>query len=82
MGIGLILAPATVLVTDMERVVRIALRMGFYATPIIYTGHLVPEPWDRLTWLNPMTGVVEMMRAGFFAHDKYPIMWGPIACRS
>lgn len=78
MGIGLILAPATVLVTDMERVVRIALRMGFYATPIIYTGHLVPEPWDRITWANPMTGVVEMMRAGFFAHDKYPIMWAPI----
>lgn len=78
MGVGLILAPATVLVTDMERVVRIALRMGFYATPIIYTGHLVPEPWDRLTWLNPLTGVVEMMRAGFFQHDKYPIMWGPI----
>lgn len=79
MGIGLILAPATVLVNDMERVVRIALRMGFYATPIIYTGHLVPAPWDRLTWLNPMTGVVEMMRAGFFAHDKYPLTWGPIA---
>lgn len=82
MGLGLILAPLTVLVTDMERVVRIALRMGFYATPIIYTGHLVPEPWDRLTWLNPMTGVVEMMRAGFFSHDKYPIMWGPIAVSS
>ena len=77
-GVGLLLAPTTVLVTDMERVVRIALRMGFYATPIIYTGHLVPEPWDRITWLNPLTGVVEMMRAGFFAHDRYPIMWGPI----
>lgn len=78
MGIGMLLAPITVLVTDMERVVRIALRMGFYATPIIYTGHLVPEPWDRITWLNPLTGVVEAMRAGMFRHDKYPIMWGPI----
>jgi ABC-2 type transport system permease protein len=78
-GLGLLLAPVTVLVTDMQRVVRILLRMGFYATPIIYTGHLVPEPWDRLTWLNPLTGVVEAMRAGFFQHDRYPIMWGPIA---
>lgn len=78
MGIGLMLAPATVLVNDMERVVRIILRMGFYATPVIYTGHLVPAPWDRITWLNPMTGVLEMMRAGFFSHDKYPIMWVPI----
>ena len=78
MGIGLLLAPVTVLVTDMQRVVRILLRMGFYATPIIYAGHLVPEPWDRLTWLNPMTGILELIRAGFFAHDKYPIMWGSI----
>lgn len=78
-GIGLLLAPVTVLVTDMQRVVRILLRMGFYATPIIYTGHLVPEPWDRLTWLNPLTGVVEAMRAGFFQHDRYPIMWSSIA---
>lgn len=78
-GIGLLLAPVTVLVTDMQRVVRILLRMGFYATPIIYTGHLVPEPWDRLTWLNPLTGIVEAMRAGFFQHDRYPIMWGSIA---
>jgi ABC-2 type transport system permease protein len=77
-GLGLLLAPVTVLVTDMQRVVRILLRMGFYATPIIYTGHLVPEPWDRLTWLNPLTGVVEAMRAGFFKHDRYPIMWGSI----
>ena len=77
-GLGLFLAPVTVLLTDTQRVVRIVLRMTFYATPIIYTGHLVPAPWDRVTWLNPMTGIVEAMRAGFFAHDRYPIMWGSI----
>ncbi len=78
LGLGLTLAPTTVLVTDMQRVVRIVLRMLFYATPVIYTTHLVPQPWDRLTWLNPMTGILEMMRAGFFAHDEYPIVWGSI----
>lgn len=78
-GMGLILAPVTVLVTDMQRVVRIVLRMLFYATPVIYTSHLVPEPYDKLTWLNPLTGILELMRAGFFAHDRYPIVWGAIA---
>ena len=77
-GIGLILAPVTALVTDMQRVVRILLRMLFYATPVIYAGHLVPEPYDKVTWLNPMTGILEMMRAGFFTHDRYPIVWGAI----
>ncbi|MGG5257985.1 ABC transporter permease [Phycicoccus avicenniae] len=79
LGLGLILAPITVLVTDMQRVVRIVLRMLFYATPVIYTTHLVPEPYDKITWLNPLTGVLEMMRAGFFRHDRYAIVWGSIA---
>lgn len=78
-GLGLILAPATALVTDMQRVVRIALRMLFYATPVIYATHLVPKPYDMMTWLNPLTGVLEMMRAGMFPHDRLPIVWGSIA---
>jgi len=77
-GLGLILAPVTTLVTDMQRVIKILLRMLFYITPVIYAGKLVPKPWDKLTWLNPMTGVLEMMRAGFFKHDRIPIQWGAI----
>jgi ABC-2 type transport system permease protein len=77
-GLGLILAPVTALVTDMQRVIRILLRMLFYVTPVIYASHLVPKPYDKITWLNPMAGVLEMMRAGFFRHDRFPIQWGAI----
>ncbi|TQJ51738.1 ABC transporter permease [Phycicoccus sp. SLBN-51] len=78
-GLGLLLAPVTALITDMQRVIRIVLRMLFYATPVIYSGQLVPQPYDKILWLNPMTGILEAMRAGFFAHDKLPIQWGAIA---
>ncbi len=78
-GLGLILAPVTALVTDMQRVIKIVLRMLFYVTPVIYAGNLVPQPYDKITWLNPMTGVLEMMRAGFFKHDSIPIQWGAIS---
>jgi ABC-2 type transport system permease protein len=78
-GLGLILAPVTALVTDMQRVIGIVLRMLFYVTPVIYASRLVPAPYDKITWLNPMTGVLEMIRAGFFAHDRFPIVWGSIA---
>ena len=77
-GLGLLLAPVTALVNDMQRVIKIFLRMLFYATPIIYVSDLVPAPYVYITWLNPMTGVLEMMRAGFFQHDKFPIQWGSI----
>jgi ABC-2 type transport system permease protein len=65
-GIGLLLAPVTALVTDMQRVIRILLRMAFYATPVIYAQLKVPHPWNRILELNPMTGVLELQRAGFF----------------
>jgi ABC-2 type transport system permease protein len=77
-GLGLLLAPVTALVRDMQRVISILLRMLFYITPVIYASRLVPAPYDKLTWLNPMTGILEMMRAGFFRHDTFPIVWGSI----
>jgi len=39
---------------------------------------MVPKPYDVITWLNPMTGVLEMMRAGLFNHDHLPIQWAAI----
>jgi ABC-2 type transport system permease protein len=68
-GIGLILAPITTLVTDTARVVRILLRMGFYMTPIIYGVHAAPEKIRTLLLFNPMTGILELYRAGFFLND-------------
>jgi len=44
LGVGLLLAPLVVLVRDLERVVRIALRLGFYASPVIFAVEDVPPP--------------------------------------
>jgi ABC-2 type transport system permease protein len=68
-GIGLILAPITVLVTDMARVVRILIRMGLYATPIIYSMHAAPDAIRRVLIFNPLSGIMEMLRAGFFSDE-------------
>jgi ABC-2 type transport system permease protein len=68
-GLGLILAPVTVLFTDMPRIVRIALRMGFYFTPIIYGVHAAPPVLQKFLILNPMAGILEMYRAGFFPQE-------------
>lgn len=77
-GVSLVLAPVTALVTDMQRVIKIVMRMLFYITPVLYASRLVPKPWDKFTWLNPMTGILEMMRAGFFVHTTLPIQWAAI----
>jgi ABC-2 type transport system permease protein len=66
LGIGLLLAPLVVLVRDLERIVRIALRLGFYASPVIFAVQDVPEPWDAAFSFNPLAGIFELCRAGFF----------------
>jgi ABC-2 type transport system permease protein len=66
-GLGLMLAATTVLVRDLQRVVRIGLRVMFYMSPIIYSVSDVPQAQLRkLFALNPMTGIVELYRAMAF----------------
>jgi len=63
-GIGLALAAATVLVRDLQRVVRIGLRVMFYLSPVIYSVNAIDiGPLRSLFALNPMTGIIELYRA-------------------
>lgn len=68
-GVGLVLAPITVLVTDTTRVIRIAIRMGLYATPIIYSAQSAPPVLRNALMFNPLTGILELFRSGFFRHQ-------------
>ena len=69
-GIGLILAPLTVLARDTSNLLRILLRMMFYLTPIIYGISDIPERFQVLSYFNPMTGIISMYRAGFWAEPN------------
>lgn len=75
-GVGLVLAPATVLATDTQRVVRIFLRLFFYVTPILYGTDRVPENLRSFLILNPLNGILELYRGGLF--DKQ-INWSDVA---
>jgi ABC-2 type transport system permease protein len=76
LGMGLLLAPLVVLVRDLERVVRIALKLGFYASPVLFAVRDVPAPWDIMFAGNPLAGIFELVRAGFFPGTVH---WGHVA---
>lgn len=69
LGIGLILAPLTVLVRDVERIVPIVLRVMFYASPILYSVKDVPKHLHLALSLNPTTGMLVLARASFFPQE-------------
>lgn len=65
-GVGMIVAPLVVFFRDLERAVKLILRMLFYASPIIYGIEAVPESVRHLTIFNPLTGILTLYRAAFF----------------
>ncbi len=70
-GLGLMLAPITVLVNDVQPLVRIFLRVFFYLCPVILRLDVLNQPkvpqFVRDIFIyNPFSGILELYRAGFF----------------
>lgn len=76
LGLGFIIAPLVVFFRDFERATKIILRMLFYASPIIYGASDLPASVSFVAWINPLSGIFSLFRAGFFAEQ---LNWGLVA---
>jgi len=68
-GAGLILAPLSVMYGDVERLMRIVMRLLFYFSPVIYGVNDVTQklgPAGDLFLLNPLAGIFDLYRIAFF----------------
>jgi ABC-2 type transport system permease protein len=78
-GIGLILAPAAVLVRDLRSIVRITTRALFFLSPILYSLHDVAQKRHSVasfvSW-NPVAGIMALFRAPFFPQE---LNWSDVA---
>lgn len=68
-GVALLLAPLTVLFNDLQRLVRIFLRLLFYMSPVLYGVHNVPKNVRWVYELNPLSGILDLYRAGVFRSE-------------
>lgn len=59
LGVGLLLGIVNVFVRDVGQAVPIALQLGFWFTPIVYTPQIVPAALRQVIAFNPMTAIVE-----------------------
>lgn len=65
-GLNLMIAPASVFLRDIERVVKLATRLLIYAAPVIYSFKIGNPALHFLYGLNPVVGFLELYRACFF----------------
>jgi ABC-2 type transport system permease protein len=75
-GIALLLSAWNVLMRDIERFMRLIIRVLFYATPIIYPLSLVRDSgmpgWLKLAYeLNPLVGIFQLHHAIWYP-DEFP----------
>jgi len=70
-GVSLTLAAVNVLLRDVERVIRLVLRVLFYAAPVIYpmakVTHSGIPAWGRVLYeLNPFVGILQLHHAVWY----------------
>jgi len=72
-GIGMFLSAINVKYRDVKQAVPFLIQVGLFVTPVIYPVTAIPQKYQWILYLNPMTGVINMMRSSFL--DTAPINW-------
>ena len=65
LGIGTLISALTVSYRDFRYVVPFMVQIWMYVTPVVYPLNFIPERWQWLLFLNPMSGYVDGFRAAF-----------------
>jgi lipopolysaccharide transport system permease protein len=62
LGVSAALAAINVRYRDVRYVVPFAIQMWLFLTPIVYPSSSLSQPWETISAINPMVGVVEGFR--------------------
>ena len=72
LAVGLWLATLSVKYRDVSFAVNFLLQALMYMSPVIYPVSMVPEPFQLLYQLNPMTGVIQGFRWSLYGSGEPP----------
>ena len=72
-GASLLLAPLQVRYRDIGHIWSVLLRVGFFASPIIYAVSSLPSSYQRWLWLNPIGYSIHHLRQTLL-HGE-PVAW-------
>jgi lipopolysaccharide transport system permease protein len=76
LGAGMWLSALNVKYRDVAAMIPFLVQIGMFVTPIYYPSSLLPEKWQWLLKLNPLTGIIENIRASLLGR---PFDWQALA---
>jgi lipopolysaccharide transport system permease protein len=69
LGIGIIISSLTIKYRDLQQILGHGVLLLMYATPVIYPISMVPDTWQWVFLINPLTPLVEVFRSSFLGTD-------------
>lgn len=69
MGVSLFLSIMFIKLRDIHNLMQVILQLFFWATPIYYKLEMLPENFQKLILLNPLTKILIAVRAGLITGD-------------
>ncbi|WP_248479498.1 ABC transporter permease [Spirosoma liriopis] len=76
LGLGMLVSAMTTRYRDLQYLVEFGVQLLMYATPVIIPLSAIPEKYKLLMLINPMTGVIETFKYGFFGTGTFS--WGSL----
>jgi len=73
LAFGIIISSLTTKYRDLSNMVPFAVQLLMYATPVIYPANVIPEKFQWILQINPLTPIIESIRYVFLGSDK--ISW-------
>lgn len=77
LGLGMLISAMTTKYRDLQFLVAFSVQLLMYATPVILPLSAVPDKYRIFMLINPMTGIIETFKFGFFGLGT--MEWGLLA---
>lgn len=71
LGLGMLVSAMTTKYRDLQYLVDFGVQLLMYATPVILPLSAVPDKYRPLMLANPMTGIIETFKYGFFSTGTF-----------
>jgi lipopolysaccharide transport system permease protein len=74
LGMGMIISSLTTKYRDLRFLLQFAIQLAMYATPVIYPASTIPEKYQWLIQINPLTPILETFRLGFLGAGQFSFL--------
>ena len=75
LSFGIIISSLTTKYRDLKFLIGFGVQLLMYASPVVYPLSTVPEKYQWILLLNPMTSIIETFKYGFLGAGIYNPLW-------